>query len=451
MERVLTAGGPTLAPRPAMTPGDRGAGWTRRPRLAACATRWSRDDLWPLGYHLAVAVALAGVRYPAWRIAALAAAAGVLEASLVTCRTRDVQHCVNARTEEIARFVVLNQWGLLLSTALAVAVTGGLASPLVVTLVAPYFAAVAPLGDRRPTRHLLVALALLAGALSLLPAAWAAPALSAPARGLLTALAVLGTGALLAPVHVEVRRKRDEIIRARREAASEAIARAQSVEQLGSRVAHDLKNPLTGVKALVQLGLRNPAEAPSHERLEVVEREIGRMQEILQNYLAFTRPARAMTPRAVALGPLVRDTLVLLSARADDAGVRLYADGEATVEVDPGRLKDALLNLVTNAIEATPPGGEVAVEVRPRGERAELVVRDTGRGMPDDVLRRIGTPFFTTRDDGTGLGVVLARTAIAQHGGSLRYESEPGRGTRVSVTLPRAVSGTIDAARAAGR
>jgi signal transduction histidine kinase len=204
------------------------------------------------------------------------------------------------------------------------------------------------------------------------------------------------------------------------------------------------------VKALVQLGLRNAGEAPSHERLEIVEREITRMQEILQNYLSFTRPLQEMAPRRVALGPLVSDTLVLLSGRADDAGVKLYAEGEATVDADPGRLKDALLNLVANAIEATPPGGEVVVEVRPRGdERTEIVVRDTGRGMPADTLRRIGTPFFTTREDGTGLGVVLARTAIAQHGGSLRYESEQGKGTRVSVTLPRGITGPDDGTRAA--
>lgn len=122
-----------------------------------------------------------------------------------------------------------------------------------------------------------------------------------------------------------------------------------------------------------------------------------------------------------------------------------------TVEADPRRLTEALLNLVANAIEATPPGGEVVVEVRPAGDQAEIVVRDTGRGMPADTLKRIGTPFFTTRDDGTGLGVVLARSVIAQHGGSLRYESEPGRGTRVKVTLPRATRGACDGARAARR
>ncbi len=233
--------------------------------------------------------------------------------------------------------------------------------------------------------------------------------------------------------------------------ASEAFARARDREQTGVKVAHELKNPLTGMKALVQLGLRNPAEAPSHERLAVVEREIARMQEILQRYLSSTRPLEEVARARVDLGPLVSDALLVLSARAADARVRLLSRGDATVEADPRRLKEALLNLVANAIEATPPGGEVVVDVRPSGDQIEIVVHDTGRGMPPEILRRLGAPFFTTREDGTGLGVALARSAIALHGGSLRYESEPGKGTTVRATLPsRVTTGRREASWAAG-
>ena len=207
-------------------------------------------------------------------------------------------------------------------------------------------------------------------------------------------------------------------------------------DHMGAKVAHELKNPLTGVKALVQLGLRNPAEGPSHARLAVVEKEIARMQEILNGYLSSARPLEEVKPTRTELGPLVSETLQALSGRASDARVRLLARGDAIAEADPHRLKEALLNLVANAIEATPPGGEVVVEVRPSAGQAEIVVRDTGRGMPQETLRRLGTPFFTTRQDGTGLGVALARSVMALHGGSLRYESEPGKGTTVKATLP---------------
>jgi two-component system sensor histidine kinase HydH len=208
------------------------------------------------------------------------------------------------------------------------------------------------------------------------------------------------------------------------------------VAELGVEVAHELKNPLAGVKALVQLGLRNPDEAASHPRLAMVEQEIARMQEILHGYLSSARPLAEVHPSRLALGPLVSTVLRTLSARADQAGVRLLARGDAVVEADPQRLQEALLNLVSNGIEATPPGGEVVVEVRPSGGQIELVVRDTGRGMPPDALRRLGTPFFTTRPEGTGLGVVLAHSVIALHGGTLRYESVPGKGTTVRATLP---------------
>lgn len=216
----------------------------------------------------------------------------------------------------------------------------------------------------------------------------------------------------------------------------EALARARDLEQLGLDLAHELKNPLTAAKALLQLGQRNPAETAAHERLALIEREVARMQEILQRHLSAARPLEEMTPTRLALGPLVEGALGALSARADAARVRLSTWGDATVEADPRRLEEALVNLVANGIEATPPGGEVVVEVRARAGEAEIVVHDTGRGMAPETLRRLGTPFFTTREGGTGLGVVLARAAIARHGGSLRYESEPGKGTTVRATLP---------------
>lgn len=221
-----------------------------------------------------------------------------------------------------------------------------------------------------------------------------------------------------------------------RDAGAAAPAPVEALEQLGIEVAHELKNPLAAVKALVQLGLRNGGEAPAHERLRVIEREVARMQEILQRYLASPRRLEHVRPVKVELGALVSHVLLALSALASAGRVRLAAEGDATVEADPRRLEEALLNLVANAIEATPPGGAVTVEVRPVGEEVEIAVRDTGRGMPPATLERVGTPFFTTREHGSGLGVVLARSVIADHGGSLRYESEPGRGTTARARLP---------------
>lgn len=205
----------------------------------------------------------------------------------------------------------------------------------------------------------------------------------------------------------------------------------------GATLAHELKNPLTAVKALVQLGLGDPREAASHERLAHVARAVERMERILRDYLASARGMAELSPARVEVGPLVSGVLEGLSARASEARVRLVTRGDATVEADPRRLEEALVNLVANGIEATPPGGEVAVEVLASPEGAELVVRDTGSGMAPEALERVGTPFFSTRTGGNGLGVAHVRSVFAMHGGSLRYESEPGKGTVVRATLPR--------------
>jgi len=104
--------------------------------------------------------------------------------------------------------------------------------------------------------------------------------------------------------------------------------------------------------------------------------------------------------------------------------------------VDTRRLREALFNLVTNALDATASGGKVEVRIAQRDGEAQVEVRDSGRGMPPEVLERVGTPFFTTREQGTGLGVAMARAAFTQHGGSLEYRSEEGRGTVVVGVLP---------------
>src|SRR5205823_4338081 len=179
------------------------------------------------------------------------------------------------------------------------------------------------------------------------------------------------------------------------------------------------------------------------------------MESILKEYLSFSRPLESLQPQRMALGALADEVLSLMDARAASAGIALRRRGDAITEADPRRLKDALFNLVGNAVEATAQGGKVEVEIDEGDRGARIAVRDSGRGMAPDVLDRLGTPFFTTREQGTGLGVVTARAALAQHGGSLAYSSEPGRGTTAVGTLPvRSIQGenvrSEDGAGAAG-
>jgi signal transduction histidine kinase len=229
---------------------------------------------------------------------------------------------------------------------------------------------------------------------------------------------------------------RSEIDRSHELMAHQAFSRASELEQMSAKLSHELKNPLSAIKMLVQLSARDVAEEKSRERLRVAEGEIERMNCILKEYLSFARPFEKLRSEPVELGALADEVLQLLGPGAASSGVALRREGDARLEGDPRRLKEALFNLVANAVEATPRGGSVAIGIALRDRAIEVAVRDSGRGMPPDVLEKMGTPFFTTREQGTGLGVVLARAAFVQHGGALVYTSAEGRGTIATGVLP---------------
>jgi len=197
---------------------------------------------------------------------------------------------------------------------------------------------------------------------------------------------------------------------------------------------HELKNPLAAVKALVQLVLSGPLDERTRRRLDVVQTEIAHMEAILRDQTV-RRPAVDVEP--VELGALADDVLAVLEARAATAGVALGRHpATATIAGDRARLRSALLNLVGNAIEATPAGGRVDLRVWQWFGHVHVEIRDTGKGIAAEDLARLGTPFFTRREDGTGLGILLARSVVAAHGGTLEYDSQVGRGTVAHVTLP---------------
>lgn len=323
------------------------------------------------------------------------------------------------------------------------AVTGALESPMLPLLFAPVVTTFAAFGRGREGTQALIGAVLLVALLGALPAEVPFPPLPSPQSGWLRLLFVIVSLLLLrAGVSglTEASRRSGELLeRLRAEALDAAEARVAALESMGASVAHELKNPLSSVKGLVQLLARSATEARTQERLEVVRGEVERMEGILQEYLSFARPLGALRRTDVALEQLLDDVASVVEARAQAAGVRIERPPtRARVRGDARRLKEALLNLVLNALEATPPGGRVELGAEAGDAGAVITVRDSGRGMPAAVLARVGTPFFTTREAGTGLGVVLARTVVVQHGGRLEYESHPGEGTVARIILPPA-------------
>jgi signal transduction histidine kinase len=326
----------------------------------------------------------------------------------------------------------------------AIAALGGLRSPLLVAILTVLPSRIASGGWSRGTRGHVAVIWVAVVAMGCLPAAWFGPTLPPATFAAIAALTLLTSATMTAHYLVFLSTTVEESIwdalRAREQVAAQALARTRELEHLGARLSHELKNPLAAIKALVQLSSRSAADPEARENLQTVEAEAERMRDILDEYLSFSRPLDKIRAEPLSLGTLMDEVLAVMAGRTEEAGVALTRTGDADVVADPRRLKDALFNLVANAIEATPSGGSVDVALSRDGDVAAITVSDTGRGMPGDVLERVGTPFFTTREEGTGLGVLLARAIFTQHGGGLRYESTPGKGTTAIATLRAAPS-----------
>jgi signal transduction histidine kinase len=323
----------------------------------------------------------------------------------------------------------------------AVACTGGLHSPLLVVLITVTPSLVLSGGwSRRSRVHVLVICAS-AVIMALAPGDWFGPPVPPGSFAAVAALG-LGTGALLLTHYVGFLASTLEdavwdTLDAREQFAAQALARSRELERLGARLSHELKNPLAAIKALAQIWSRAADDPEEREQLGTIVSEAERMRLVLEEYLSFSRPLEKLRLQPVSLGKLAREVVAVLAGRADEARVSVRAAGDAEASADPRRLKEALLNLVANALEATPAGGRVDVIVSAAGGVARIAVADNGAGMAPEVLERIGTPFFTTRESGTGLGVLLARSVFTQHGGNLTYESVPGGGTTAVATLPK--------------
>jgi len=450
MERTVTTPGTTLATVRPVPPTD--AVWrSQRDRFFLNQARGTTVLIVSAGVLVqgAIVGVLAHAGYPSWRIAAMVGVylAFVIAHRLILMRTRDAQ-CVESafiRMSLTAQFFVVGSATL----------TGGVHSPFVPGTVLPSIVALLFFGPQAVARWMALGNGLLILGMMCLPHDVVGPAL--PDTHYTIAI-LIGLSWNLLMLHVMVGKLSkiasqtgESMAYLREERLSEAEAQLRRLQSVGAKVAHELKNPLASIKGLCQLIARTPDSERTQERLAVVSSEISRMEEILHEYLSFSRPLEDLAPESVDLLALSRDVLDVLAGRADQAGVTMSFEGAAPpIQGDPRRLKEALINLVANAIEATSDGGTVALRLHHGGGEVALEIADTGRGIAPDDLERLGTSFFTTRPNGTGLGVVLAQGVITQHGGTLSYASTLGRGTTATIRLPmQAKASPEPAARAA--
>ncbi len=328
----------------------------------------------------------------------------------------------------------------LVGLSLACAMSGGLASPLVPLVGTPVVVAFAAFGRRRVTATMLVTAIALAAGLACLPAGVPFATLSVGTSRWMTLASFAGSIALsfagvagLVEAHAKAA---SDLERMRNATLEEAASRVRATEQIGARVAHELKNPLAAVRSLVQSIGRGERPERTTDRVDVVLGEIDRMDGIVRDYLAFARPLADLEPRRVDVLEIARDVVAVLEARAADARVRLDAEGASvTISADPRRVREALLNLATNALAATPATGTVTLATSAYAGGARIDVIDTGSGIPADVATASG-PAISRTLGGTGLGIAIARSALRQHGGDLVFERTEGGGTIARVTLP---------------
>jgi len=244
---------------------------------------------------------------------------------------------------------------------------------------------------------------------------------------------------------VIIERKQSELEEQKLQAQLRHADRLATVGQLASGVAHELNEPLGNILGFAQLAKKSP-ELPKQagQDIEKIINASLHAREIVKKLLIFSRQMPTMKIK-VDLSPLVKEGLYFLQSRCVKEGIELnysLAQDLPEIIIDPSQLKQIVVNLVVNAIQAMPGGGKLDVQTQARNDHISLIVEDTGIGMSKEVLKQIFVPFFTTKDigEGTGLGLSVVHGIVSSHGGSIEVDSTVGMGSRFEIRLPLAES-----------
>jgi signal transduction histidine kinase len=332
------------------------------------------------------------------------------------------------------------------------ATTGGLASPMLVML--GLVICVGSTSMQRPVwlRPVLGAMLVIGFATLALTSHTAAGQLAGPLAPTAEGLTVVHVSVAMFAVFVTMtgifrmgwsltagyERAALELAERREELCTENEDRTRALEGIAARLAHEVKNPLAAIKGLSTHMARQATDPKTAERLAIVAGEADRLQSIVDGFLSFSRGLDDLKVGPTRPYEIARELGVLLETRAEEAGVTIEASGDENlvVDADPRKLRQALLNVVLNAIQASPRGSSVRLAVARDCDGARLTVRDDGIGMTPEILERIRKPYFTTKEGGTGLGLAVARGLVEQHGGNLEFKSVPRTGTTVTIFLP---------------
>jgi len=228
---------------------------------------------------------------------------------------------------------------------------------------------------------------------------------------------------------IELREAQEQLIQA---------AKLAAIGELAANVAHEINNPLTSIIGFVELMKEYDDIELIKNRLEIIEHESIRARDIVRELLNFARK-RPLQLSDVDINSILREVSLLTGTQAKSARVQIIEEyGEIPKMIgDPNQLKQVFVNLINNAIHAMPEGGRLEIKTSRIDEEISIIFKDTGTGIPADILPRIFEPFFTTkREKGTGLGLSISYRIIEDHGGRIDVESEEGKGTTFIIRLP---------------
>jgi len=210
----------------------------------------------------------------------------------------------------------------------------------------------------------------------------------------------------------------------------------RAVCDLAAGVAHEIGNPLNALALNIQMLERDPSD---REAIEICKSQIGRLDGIIRDFLAALRPAKPNLAPGSLADPL-RDCLATLRAQLEDRRIRVTLDVPSSlpaVAIDRGQMVQVFFNIIKNALEAMKDGGAIAMTLSSDDETVSVKIADSGEGMTAERLAHLFEPYRTTKENGTGLGLMITRRIVSDHGGTIDVESEVGRGTAFTVRLPR--------------
>jgi signal transduction histidine kinase len=216
--------------------------------------------------------------------------------------------------------------------------------------------------------------------------------------------------------------------------------RLSAISRITGGVAHEVKNPLNAMLMHVEVARMKLSQGDTDiaQQMEIISREILRLDRVVKTFLDFTRPVE-LNLSEVPLDAFVREIVELASPQAAAAGIRVAVkeDIEGTsIRVDVDLIKQAILNIVVNAIEAMPHGGELRIECAMHNDEAEIRISDTGTGIPPELREKIFRLYYTTKPEGSGIGLAMTFRIVQLHYGTIDFASEPGNGTTFVLRLP---------------